>query len=920
MVDAPPAAPRLFLIDAYALIYRSFFAFINRPLTNSRGENTSAPWGFVNFLITIRVEYQPDYLAIVFDSGLSHREKEFPEYKATRKKMPDELRASIPRIRALVEAFNDEVVELEGYEADDVIGTLVRKAIEAGTEAVVVSGDKDFYQLVGPGVHLLNPGRGGPTGVAAEWVDESNASERLGIKPGQVVDFLALVGDASDNVPGAPGIGAGWARRLLTEVGPLEELLDHPERIPWQSKRESISQNVDLIRLSKKLVTIQTDLSVELDLERLRVHAPNLDRLRRICGELEFHSLLDRFSESDDESHSLRESTDYRVLGDISELRQAVASARDAGRVSVETFTTAVEPVPTTLVGVAFSWSEGAGVYLPLRHENPPGSLLEADADAVHNFPALDDPSMSSLAELLADETVDKVGHDLKLDLLVLRGTGIELAGIQFDTMVASYVLDPGRRQHDLDVLAADFLGKSLSPRTDLTGRGKQRVPAQELEPEAACSYGCRRSDFSLRLCTRFQATLKDQGLEGLFHTLETPLIPILANMEWAGIRIDAVFFGAMSRKLDQELRLVRQDIFREAGREFNVNSNPQLREVLFGELNLPVIRRTKTGPSTDAAALEELAARGHTLPMRLLEYRQLEKLRSTYVDALPKLVNPSTGRIHASFNQTVAATGRLSSSDPNLQNIPIRSEIGRQIRKGFVADEGNRFLATDYSQIELRILAHFSGDPAFVSAFWEGIDIHRQTASVIFEVPVDEVTPEQRAKAKTINFATLYGQGEFSLARQLGIPRGEAAKFIGDYFDRFSGVRAFLDGQVESARKLGYAETLNGRRRYIPELQSKNWNVRQFGERVAQNTPIQGSAADLIKVAMIRIHDESERREFGGTLLLQVHDELVFEVPEPEMDTFREMVVGHMEAAMDLDVPLKVDVGTGVTWYDCKA
>jgi DNA polymerase-1 len=920
MVEAPPAAPRLFLIDAYALIYRSYFAFINRPLTNSRGENTSAPWGFVNFLITIREEYQPDYLAIVFDSGLSHREKEFPEYKATREKMPDELRASLPRIRALVEAFNDEVVELEGYEADDVIGTLARKAKEAGIEAVVVSGDKDFHQLIGPGVHLMNPGRGGPTGVAAEWVDESNASERLGIEPSQVVDFLALVGDASDNVPGAPGIGAGWARRLLTEIGPLEELLDHPERIPWQSKRESISQNGDLIRLSKRLVTIQTDLSVELDLERLKVHAPNLERLRKICGELEFYSLMERFSESDDESRSPQDSADYRVLEHTSELREAVASAREAGRVSIETFTTSMEPVRTTLVGVALSWSEGAGVYVPLRHEPPPESLLEAETNAVHNFPALDDPSMRSLAELLADETVDKVGHDLKFDLLVLRSAGIELAGIQFDNMVASYVLDPGRRQHELEVLAADFLGESLSSRADLTGKGKQRIPAQELEPDATCSYGCRRSDFSLRLCARFQAKLKDQELEELFHTLETPLIPVLADMEWAGIRIDAVFFGEMSRKLERELRLIRQDIFSEAGREFNVNSNPQLREVLFEEMELPVVRRTKTGPSTDAAALEELAARGHSLPMRLLEYRQLEKLRSTYVDALPKLVNPSTGRIHASFNQTVAATGRLSSSDPNLQNIPIRSEIGRQIRKGFVADEGNRFLAADYSQIELRILAHFSADPAFVTAFREGIDIHRQTASVIFEVPIEQVSPEQRARAKTINFATLYGQGEFSLARQLGIPRGEAAKFIGDYFDRFSGVRAFLDGQVESARELGYVETLSGRRRYVPELESKNWNVRQFGERVAQNTPIQGSAADLIKVAMIRIHHESPRRDFEGRLLLQVHDELVFEVPDPEMEPFRQMVVGHMEAAMALDVPLKVDVGTGVTWYDCKA
>ena len=919
MVDASPAAPRLFLVDAYALIYRSFFAFINRPLTNSRGENTSAPWGFANFLITIREEYAPDYLAIVFDSGLSHREKEFPGYKATREKMPDELRASLPRIRALVEAFNDEVVELEGYEADDVIGTLARKATDAGIEAVVVSGDKDFHQLVGPGVHLLNPGRSGPHGVAAEWVDESNAAARLGIEPNQVVDFLALVGDSSDNVPGVPGIGAGWARRLLNEVGPLEELLEHPERIPWESKRSSVSENADLVRLSKRLVTIQTDLAVELDLERLKVHAPNLERLRKLFRELEFYSLLERFSEREAESDRESEAADYQVLSAVDELREAVASARTAGTVSVETFTTSLEPTRATLVGLALSWSEGSGVYLPIRHESAPSSLLESEATPTQNLPPLDHVSMGPLGELMADAGIAKVGHDLKFDLLALRRVGIELAGIESDTMVASYVLDPGRRQHELEILATDFLGEDVPSRNDLTGKGKLRVPIAELDTQLAGEYACRRGDFSLRLWNRFRPKLNEQGLQQLFETLETPLIPVLAEMEWIGIRIDPVFFGEMSRELEKELRLVRQEIFAEAGREFNVNSNPQLREVLFEELDLPVIRRTKTGPSTDAAALEELAAQGHTLPTRLLEYRQLEKLRSTYVDALPKLVNPSTGRIHASFNQTVAATGRLSSSDPNLQNIPIRSELGRQVRKGFVPEKGHCFLAADYSQIELRILAHFSGDPAFVSAFREGIDIHRQTASVIFDVPIDQVADDQRARAKTINFATLYGQGEFSLARQLGISRAEAAEFIRGYFDRFSGVRAFLNSQVEAAQQLGYVETLSGRRRYVPELESRNWNVRQFGERVAQNTPIQGSAADLIKAAMIRIHRESANCGFAGKLLLQVHDELVFEVPEHELESFKGMVVRHMETAMELDVPLRVDVGVGLTWYDCK-
>ena len=921
MVDASPGTPRLFLIDAYALIYRSFFALINRPLTNSRGENTSAPWGFINFLLAIRDEYDPDYIAVVFDSGFSHREKEYPDYKATREKMPDELRESLPRIRALIEAFNDEVVELEGYEADDVIGTLALKAKTAGIEAVVVSGDKDFHQLVGPGIHLLNPGRGGPSGVAAEWIDESNASQRLGVAPHQVVDLLALVGDASDNIPGAPGIGTVWARRLLNEIGPLEELLDHPEKIPWESKRKSLSENADQICLSKRLVTIQTDLPLDLDLERLKVREPDIDRLRKICGDLEFHSLLKRFSGTGSGSDALSgvEEVDYRVLTEIKEVREVVASAQAAGRVAVHTVTSSPEPMRATLVGISLSWSEGLGAYLPLRHEAPAASLLESTPAAAKNLPALSDPSMAPLVELLTDKRVAKVGHNLKHDLLVLRRVGVELGGIDFDTMIASYVLDPGRRQDTLEVLSTDFLGHTPTAYTDVTGKGKKRLPISQVTPNAAGTHVCEESDLILRLQARFQPTLVTQKMESLFHTLEMPLLPVLAEMEWAGIRIEPVFFGKMSRKLQQELQLIQEDIFKEAGVEFNVNSNPQLREILFEKLDLPIIKRTKTGPSTDASALEELAARGHTLPRHLLEYRQLEKLRSTYVDSLPKLVNPTTGRIHTSFNQTIAATGRLSSSHPNLQNIPIRSETGRQIRKGFIPEEGHLFLTADYSQIELRILAHFSDDPAFVSAFQEGIDIHRQTASVIFAVPIDQVTDDQRARAKTINFATLYGQSEFSLARQLGISRERAADFISGYFERFSGVRSFLDRQIDTARQEGYVKTLSGRKRYIPELESRNWNVQQFGQRAAQNTPIQGSAADLIKVAMIQIYDEIRHQNLSGRLLLQVHDELVFEVPESELDSFRRMVVSHMEHAMELAVPLKVDVGIGASWYDCK-
>ncbi len=922
MVEIPPKkAPRLFLIDGYALIYRSFFAFINRPLMNSRGENTSAPWGFVNFLLRIRDEYEPDYLAVVFDSGMSHREKEFPEYKATREKMPDELEASLPRIRQLVEAFHDPVVELDGYEADDVIGTLARKAREAGVEAVVVSGDKDFHQLVAEGIHLLNPGRGGPTGVAAEWVDESNALERLGVPPSQVVDYLALIGDSSDNVPGAPGIGPKTAVKLLNQYETLDEMLEKRDEISGKRARTALQEHEEQILLSRRLVTIMDDLPVELELEKWRVQAPDVARLREILVELEFRSLIERFSpEGEGPEAPDGGEVEYRAVTDPGEIEDLVEAIREAGIVAVDTETTSLSPMEADLVGISLSWRMGQGVYLPMAHETPAATLLEEnDEGPPPNLPSLADPAMAPLVELLSDPELPKVGQNLKYDLLVLERAGVELKGIAFDTMVASYVLDPSRRQHSLDALSTDFLGYAPISYEEVAGKGKKQIPFARVPLEKAVEYACEDADLTLRLRDRFLPQLQEHKLEELFRSLEMPLVPVLAAMERNGIRIDATFFREMSARLARELELLQQEIWKEAGEEFNINSHPQLREILFEKMDLPVIKRTKTGPSTDASVLEELAARGHTIPRHLLEYRQLEKLRSTYVDSLPQLVNARTGRIHASFNQTVAATGRLSSSDPNLQNIPIRTSLGREVRKGFVPQDGWRFLAADYSQIELRILAHFSGDDAFVLAFREGIDVHRQTAAVIFDVSLDEVSADQRARAKTINFATLYGQGAFSLGQQLGISRDEAESFIEAYFERFSGVRRFLDEQVELAREKGYVQTLTGRRRYIPELESRNWNVRQFGERVAQNTPIQGTAADLIKEAMIRIHHGIRDEGFKALLLVQVHDELVFEVPEGELEAVRDFVVREMEGAMELDVPLKVDVGVGTSWYDCK-
>jgi DNA polymerase-1 len=920
----PKSAPRIFLVDAYALIYRSYFAFIRRPLTNSRGLNTSAPFGFTNFLLDIRDLLEPDYLAVVFDAGDSFRDEVYEDYKATREKMPDDLAASLDWIRTIVDGFHDAVVELDGYEADDVIGTLAIKARQAGLEAVIVSGDKDFYQLVGPGIHLMNPGRGGPTGVAAEWVSEENAAEKFGIPPSQVRDYLALVGDSSDNVPGAPGIGPKTAVKLLGEFGSLEAMLARTEDVTPPKARKSLEENADQVRLSRRLVTIITDLEVELDLDALRVREPDAERLRDVFVELEFRRLAERYAEHASREHPKEEvkvePVAFRILERTADVAEVVERIRGHGRVSLRAEGSEPDPLRGDVVGLALSTDPTDGWYVPLGHVAPFALTFEGEEQGeVRNLPALSDPAMSPLKDLLEDDAVAKMGHDLKHTALVLSRAGVTVRGGAFDTMVASYVLDPGRRGHGLDFLALELFAEKLASYQDVVGSGRNKIPFPEAPVERARDHLCGSAAAALRLREAFLAELKDTELDRLMSDVEMPLVSVLTRMELAGIGIDPTFFEDMRGRLRKELDLIQEEIYKLSGAEFNMNSTPQLRQVLFEKLELPVLKRTKTGPSTDASVLEELAAEGHEVPKLLMDYRELEKLRSTYVEALPQLVNPRTGRIHTSFNQTVAATGRLSSSNPNLQNIPIRTPLGREIRKGFVSAPGSTFLGVDYSQVELRILAHFSRDEAFVQAFTRGIDVHRQTASVIFGVPVDDVTPAMRGQAKTVNFATIYGQGPFSLARQLGIGRDEARAFIDTYFERFAGVRAYLDEQVTKARELGYVETVLGRRRYVPELKSRNWNVRQFGERVAQNTPIQGTAADMIKLAMLRVQRALDHLEGGARMLLQVHDELLFEVPEDEVDAVREVVVQEMESAMQLDVPLVAEWGVGPNWYECK-
>lgn len=929
---APPH-PVLFLVDGYALVYRAFFALLSRPLTTSRGENTSAAWGVVNFLQRLLERYRPDYIAWVHDSGMSFRHEVYSEYKATREKLTAELQADfdtgIERIEQLLEAYRIPLVTVPGYEADDVIGTLAVQAVERGVNVAIVSGDKDFQQLVRPGIWLLNPGRGGPAGIEEQWIGVENATERFGVPPERVTDFFALVGDTSDNVPGVPGIGEKTARELVTRFGDLEAILAHASEMPNKRVREALLAHADRARLSKQLVTIHTDVPVELDLEAWRVREPDAVQLRRLFLELEFTSLLRRLDEAGVAGQPAPRGQ-YRTVNEaildavLEKVRQAERLALDVETVAEPGAPSPTDPLRSRLVGLAIAVAPGEAYYYPFLHgddrdNHQPELVSSSDTPARVNLPSLASERMRPLKELLEKPALTKALHDAKFGLLVLRRHGVNLSGVEFDSMLASYVLDPGRRSHALDLLTLEFLEQTKTSYESLIGKGRRQIGFDQVPVELATAYACENSDLVLKLREALLPQLESQGLMPLFTEIELPLVEVLADMEERGVCIDLDWFRSLKERFQSERKRVEQAIYAEAGEEFNINSNQQVRSILFEKLHLPVRKRTATGPSTDASVLQELADEGHVLPALLLEYRELAKLESTYLDTLPSLVHPADGRLHTSFNQTVAATGRLSSSEPNLQNIPIRRELGRAIRRGFVAPAGHKLLVADYSQIELRLLAHLSRDPAFLEAFARGGDIHRETAALIFGVPVELVTPEMRAQAKTINFATIYGQGAPALARQLKIPLAEARAFIATYFERFKGVRQYLDSQIALARERGYVETIFKRRRYIPELRDPNYNIRAFGERVATNAPIQGSAADLIKVAMIRIHRGFRQGRHSARMILQVHDELVFEVPDSDVDSAARQVRYEMEHAAELSVPIVVDLGVGTNWLDAK-
>lgn len=920
---------RLFLLDAYALIYRAYYGLIKNPRINSKGVNTSAIFGFVNTLEEVLRKENPTHIAVGFDpAGPTFRHEAFEQYKAQREETPEVIRQSVPVIKEIIRAYNIPLIEVAGYEADDVIGTLAKEAEKAGFDTYMMTPDKDYGQLVSPHIFIYKPLFGGNFEVRG--VEEVTA--KYGIeRPEQVIDILGLMGDASDNIPGCPGIGEKTAMKLVQEFGSIENLLAGTEKLKGATKTK-IESHTEEIKFSKFLATIKTDVPVTFDEEALRRSPVDEEALRKIFEELEFRNLAERILGKNTPTPPAAESTPvqgslfdlfategtseekYSTLRDVNSTPHAYQlfnkeedmvrlahTLETCQKFAFDTETTGIEPMTAELVGMSFAIDEGEAYYVPVPAE-------KAAAERIVNIfkKALENPSSQ------------KIGQNIKYDYIMMRRYGVRPAGAFFDTMVAHYLLQPEQR-HNMDYLAEIYLGYKTIHIEELIGpNGKGQRSMRDVAPEQVCPYAAEDADITLQLKNRLEAELAREGMEPLFYDIEMPLVRVLAEMEICGVRIDTEALRRSSADLGKRLAAIEQEIYELAGTPFNISSARQVGEILFERLKIDEkARKTKTGQySTTEEVLEKLRYR-HPVVDKILTYRGLRKLLSTYIDALPELINPATGKIHTSFNQTVTATGRLSSSNPNLQNIPIRDDEGREIRRAFIPEEGALFFSADYSQIELRIMAHLSGDPAMTEAFVSGHDIHAATAAKIYKVGIDEVTKEMRRKAKTANFGIIYGISTFGLAERLNIPRSEAKQLIDGYFETFPRVKQYMEQSIEVAREKGYVETLNGRKRMLPDINSHNSVVRGYAERNAINAPIQGSAADIIKIAMVRIFDRFEREGLQAKMILQVHDELNFTVPLSEIDTVSRIVKEEMERAATLRVPLIADTGTGSNWLE---
>jgi DNA polymerase-1 len=886
---------KIFIIDGFSNIYRAYYAI--RGLTTKKGLPTNAVFGFVQMLRRLLSEYHPDYLCVAFDTpGPTVRHEEYKEYKAHRKPMPEDLVPQIPYVKRACEAMRVPIVEMQGFEGDDVIGTLAQKAVASGLDVIVVTIDKDMFQLVRDGVSVLQS-RG-----EDQLYDSGKVQEIFGVKPAQVTDVMGLWGDASDNIPGVPGIGEKGSKALIREFGSLENCLAHVDTLEKKKLAESLKAFREQAILSKKLATIVSDLPIEFDLETFRFRDPDRDKIHALFRELEFTSLL---SGTLPDVHSTPR--DYRIIWTEEDLLAEIRKIRKNGFVSVDTETDSRDPMRANIVGVSLSLTEWSGCYVPVGHDYL-GAPVQLPLQRV----------LLLLSPILQDPAVRKIGQNIKYEIVLFKNYGIELKGAADDTMVGSYLLNPSKAAHNLDAIAEEHLGYKTITYDEVAGKGKNRTTLNRREVDVVAEYAIEDADVALRASRVLKKKMEQEGLLGIYSDMEMPLIEVLSDMEFTGVKIDAPRLAAMGSDLEKKMEQLTAVVYEKAGQEFNINSPRQLSEILFTKLKLEPVKKTrKTGSlSTGIDVLEQLAA-NHELPRLILEYRQMAKLKGTYVDTLPSLTHPRTGRVHTSFNQTVTATGRLSSSDPNLQNIPVRTELGKKIREAFITDPGRLLLSADYSQIELRVLAHLSRDEKLVAAFQAGRDIHTQTAAEVFGVDDSLVSEEMRRRAKVINFGIIYGMSAFGLARQLGISRTEAAAYIDRYFERYPGIRRAIDEGLKEARESGVVRTMFGRLRKVPELKSPNAATRQLAERIAINTPIQGTAADFIKIAMIRVFERLRKEGFLSRMILQVHDELVLEVPEDEIEKSRRLVTDCMEGIAELRIPLKVDCGVGRNWLE---
>jgi len=901
-MSAKKSSP-LLLVDGSSYLYRAYHVPNLQRLTNAAGEPTGAAYGVINMLRSLITEYQPEHMAVVFDArGKTFRHDMYQEYKANRPSMPDDLAAQVEPLHALVRALGLPLLQVAGVEADDVIGTLAREATAQGIETVISTGDKDMAQLVSEHVTLVNT-------MSQTTMDSAGVEEKFGVPPGLIIDFLALTGDSSDNIPGIPGVGPKTAANWLRTLGSLDAIIAHAGEIKGKAG-ENLRANLDSLKLARELTAIRCDVEMEATPDTLVIRPQDKETLRELYTQLGFKRWLAELEDSAQPAVAgtagTQDAAEYETVLTRVQLDDWLQRLQQAGQFAFDTETTSLDYTEARIVGVSFAVSTGEAAYVPLAHDYP-DAPQQLDRDEV----------LSLLCPLLESKDNIKIGHNLKYDRNVLANHQIVLDGVRFDTMLESYVLDSTATRHDMDSVAQKYLGHTTIKYEEVAGKGARQLTFNEVPVETAAPYAAEDADITLRLHEAMWPKLEAApGLQRIYDEIEAPLISVLSDMEQTGVAVDTGLLAIQSRELAARIADIEQEAHREAGQPFNLGSPKQIQALLFDVLKLPVRAKTPKGaPSTAESVLQELAL-DYPLPRLILDYRAASKLKSTYTDKLPQQVSRVTGRVHTSYHQAVAATGRLSSSDPNLQNIPIRSEEGRRIRQAFIATPGNLLLAADYSQIELRIMAHLSSDRGLLAAFSAGEDVHRATAAEVFGVAPEMVSGEQRRSAKAINFGLIYGMSAFGLAKQLGIPRGAAQEYIERYFDRYPGVKTYMESTREQAKRQGYVETVFGRRLYLPDINARNVQRREAAERTAINAPMQGTAADIIKRAMIRVHRWlAENSHIKARMIMQVHDELVFEVAGEDCDNLRGPVTECMTGAAELQVPLVVDIGTGANW-----